>query len=493
MKGRRDTGIVEWFHVGDEAKVDRTLEKIDNLQIKQLRTGISWADHHEDSGEEWYQYLLPRLANKVEILPCILYTPPSLGIEPRTSSPPRSAKDYADFVDYVLGQYGQNFNWVELWNEPNNRLEYDYTLDNDWMIFADMIVKAAYWAQHNGYKVALGGMSPVDANWLHYMFELNAMTNIDAVGIHGFPGSYDQIWSGWNNNIAVVQEVLDHYNHPAEVWITEAGFSTWKNNEDEQVAAFTEYLDSPAQRKYWYSIEDLNANLPTVGGFYKDKRDYHFGLYNSTGKPKLLARLWEEQGLDNTLDLVQAASEKAIEATSAKRKSALITGGAGFVGTNLTKRLLDEGYVVTIYDNCSRGGVEHNLDYLLSLSHPHLEVIIGDVRERHKLENAVKGKDVIYHLAAQVAVTHSVDDPLHDYEVNVLGTVQLLEAVRRIQPNASLIFTSTNKVYGNLTNYKFVLGAGGYEPEDKQLFSWGISEKQPLDFHSPYGCSKGRR
>lgn len=168
-------------------------------------------------------------------------------------------------------------------------------------------------------------------------------------------------------------------------------------------------------------------------------------------------------------------------------KKVLITGGAGFIGTNLTLSLLKENYVC-VYDNLSRKGTERNLEYIKSHGFKNFEFIKGDIRDYKKLKETVNKFDQIYHLAAQVAVTKSVENPIEDFEINALGTLYLLEIVRKNCPDAILIFSSTNKVYGELSHIKIK------EKEKRYIFAGrkkGINEKENLDFHSPYGNSKG--
>ncbi len=172
-------------------------------------------------------------------------------------------------------------------------------------------------------------------------------------------------------------------------------------------------------------------------------------------------------------------------------RTILITGGAGFIGSNLAARLLREPDVqVRIFDNLSRNGVEHNLQWLKSPeTSGRLTVIRGDVRNYAQVMEAAKGVTEIYHLAAQVAVTTSVDDPLTDFEVNAQGTLHVLEAARRSPRRPFVFFTSTNKVYGGLESVNVKKNGRRYEAVNPSFN--GIDEKTPLDFHSPYGCSKG--
>ena len=172
-------------------------------------------------------------------------------------------------------------------------------------------------------------------------------------------------------------------------------------------------------------------------------------------------------------------------------QTVLITGGAGFVGTNLAHRYLSQGAPVRIYDNFSRAGVEQNAQWLADTHGSLVEIEEADVRDADQLRRALRDVGQVFHLAAQVAVTTSLVDPIHDFEVNARGTLNLLEAIRCCSVPPSLVFTSTNKVYGDLSDLSLQVRNRCYEPEDRQIRSRGISEARPLDFHSPYGCSKG--
>jgi CDP-paratose 2-epimerase len=170
-------------------------------------------------------------------------------------------------------------------------------------------------------------------------------------------------------------------------------------------------------------------------------------------------------------------------------KCALITGGAGFIGCNLANRLIGTGQAVTIYDNLSRRGVQSNLDWLTSLyGAGSFQLIQADVRDFAALAQAARGQDVIYHLAGQVAVTTSVLDPRDDFENNALGTFNALEAARTAGNDPIFVYASTNKVYGGMEDTVVEQEATPYRYRD---LPHGIPETQPLDFHSPYGCSKG--
>ena len=170
-------------------------------------------------------------------------------------------------------------------------------------------------------------------------------------------------------------------------------------------------------------------------------------------------------------------------------KSILITGGAGFIGTNSAGYFAGRGWNVVIADNLSRRGAEENLRWLTQ-QHAGVRFERADVRDAAALERIVASvrPDVVLHLAAQVAVTTSVVDPRTDFEINALGTFNVLEAVRKQSPKTIFINASTNKVYGKMANIEVVQRAGRYEYAS---LAAGVDETQPLEFHSPYGCSKG--
>jgi CDP-paratose 2-epimerase len=167
---------------------------------------------------------------------------------------------------------------------------------------------------------------------------------------------------------------------------------------------------------------------------------------------------------------------------------ALITGGAGFIGSNLADRLIRRGHQVIVYDDLSRLGAEKNVTWLRSSHGQAWSLLQADIRDFEALRQAVADVDVVYHLASQVAVTTSVQDPRHDFEVNALGTFNVLESARLSGRKPIVLYASTNKVYGGMEDVETIEGEQGYAYRD---FPLGIPETHPLDFHSPYGCSKG--
>jgi CDP-paratose 2-epimerase len=167
----------------------------------------------------------------------------------------------------------------------------------------------------------------------------------------------------------------------------------------------------------------------------------------------------------------------------------LVTGGAGFIGSNYVSRLIKRGEKVTVYDNLSRAGSKLNLQWLENeYGKGSFDLIYGDIRNGELLRQSALESDVIVHLAGQVAVTTSVTNPREDFDINAMGTLNILEAARSSGKKPIIIYASTNKVYGGMEDVKITEEKDDYRYTD---YPYGISEQRPLDFHSPYGCSKG--
>jgi CDP-paratose 2-epimerase len=479
-------GLVEWFRLGEHARVDRAIEHLQRLGVDRLRTGVSWADWASADGPGWYEWLLPRLAEHVEVLPCFHYTPPPLALEPRSSAPPRDVSSFAVFLERIMASTGQCYSDVELWNEPNNLREWDWRLDPGWVAFADMISRAAAVAHDAGKRVVLGGMCPIDPSWLSRMKDLGVLDAVDIIGVHGFPGTWDFDWTDWASSLRKARCVLST-QRPMPIWITECGYSTWRHDERGQIEALLRAVDAPVERVYWSSLQDLDPRVAHRDGFHVDERQYHLGLVRADDTPKLAYRLWSTGGVPA---LEHSSRWLASRPPARQRPMTVITGGAGFIGTNLADRLLQDGHQVLIYDNLSRPGVEQNLQQLCG-RHPGVAVQIADIRDRFQVERAVRSARHVFHFAAQVAVTTSLTQPAVDFDVNAAGTLNLLEAIRGRPNPPNFVFTSTNKVYGDLQDIELVAGRRRYAPAREDVRRFGIGERRRLDFHSPYGCSKG--
>lgn len=487
-------GLLEWFRPGEHERVEAAIAATHRLGIRHVRTGVSWADCLAEGGEAWYDWLLPLLGREFDLLPCFTYTPPSLGIAHSSAAPPREPKAYADFLDVMLTRHGKQFSHVELWNEPNNLNDWDWRLDPEWQIFADTMVMAGHWVRRRGWRTVLGGMCPFDPNWLATMAQRRVLHEMDVIGLHGFPETWDSDrtgWPGWGGLVAAARDVLNHYELDPELWITECGYSTWRHDEARQVDSFLDVLDAPVDRVYWYALQDLDPALPSQEGFHFDERHYHLGLLDAGGRSKLLGRSLEAGGVEAARSLQTLWSSPAPAVISPDRHPVLVSGGAGFLGANLADRLAGEGRNVLLVDGLRRPGVEKNLAWLRERHGDRIAVRLADIRDPYIWQDLLPGSEAVFHFAAQVAVTSSLDRPREDFEVNAGGTLNLLEGLRTLKQPPPLFFASTNKVYGDLADVNFALEGEQWVPADHRLGALGIDERRPLDLHSPYGCSKG--
>jgi CDP-paratose 2-epimerase len=294
---RERFGICQWFHFCDYHTLSRSVDRLHELGIRHLRTGISWADHHRPGAGTWYRTMFEALKD-FELLVSVWHTPPSLTDGGSCVTPPRRLLDYADFIDQVITDYGPHIAALELWNEPNNRYKWDFeACDPDWRKFGEMVGCAAYWATRRGVTTVLGGMMPVDRHWLDLMEDAGALQHMDIVGIHGFPGmwwpdlpnwDWHASWSGWQDKIASIEKAA----RGRPVWVTETGFATWDLATSQigkhayQERALLEAIAAPAARVYWYSLIDLSPERAAIEGFHVDENEYHLGLITHDGRAK---------------------------------------------------------------------------------------------------------------------------------------------------------------------------------------------------------------
>lgn len=223
-------GIIEWFTPNDCDSVERLLADMRALDTRELRTGISGRDlasaEHSDAGQ-WYGWLFERLAREVNVLPCISCSSGAVGGAPGIATPPRDPRAYAAFLEKLIGSYGQYFEWIELRSEPKNLYGWDSRLEPDWHVFSDMVTAAARTARKLGKRAVLAGMCPMDLSRMRLMLQREVMESIDAVGINGFPGTWEFGWEDWSQGVAHVRRLLKENGSQAEVWITKTGYSTW--------------------------------------------------------------------------------------------------------------------------------------------------------------------------------------------------------------------------------------------------------------------------
>jgi len=289
-----ELGICQWFHYEDHRAVERAVELMHELGVRHLRTGISWADYHRPGGPRWYDWQMRQLA-EFDVLVSVWHTPPSIARHGCCNSPPVRLEEYGEFIEEIIDRHGEYFSHLELWNEPNNRYKWDFHLyDPDWSRFGEMIRLAAPRARRRGIPTVLGGMIPVDHEWLALMKRYGALNDIDIVGIHGFPEMWwpdgpcwdrPQHWRGWDEKVGYIEQ----HTEGRPVWVTETGLATWdveRQREarfDLQVRRLQAAARAPVPRLYWYSLIDLHPDREAIEGFHVDENEYHLGLVTCDG------------------------------------------------------------------------------------------------------------------------------------------------------------------------------------------------------------------
>ncbi len=507
-------GMTGHFQPGEPARVEAGVRALASLGVHHIRIEMAWADWHQTGVREWYQWLMGSLSQQFTVLPALIYTPPSAEPGAPVPIPPEDPKAFADFLDMLTEDLPGTFEWIELPSEPAQPGLWDWRLDPRGHIFSQVIASAAYRCRQRGIKTVLGGLRTGDLGWLSLLCENGVVDFADAVGLQDDPVVPLSGSRGWPEVARDARRILAEHCRNAQLWITGAGCSTDNYDEFAQCEAFMGLLNADAQRVYWSHLQDSppSSSRRTDRAEHGSRR--HLGLLRSDGTPKLLFRLWKAQGIEGVRQLTDCASiqqsnfgfrisdcrlketpdanpPSAIRHPPSKQRPVLITGGAGFIGSNLADRLLRLGRPVMILDNLSRVGVEHNVRYLWDTYGDRLEVHVGDVRNKDLVEKLAARCESIFHLAAQVAVTTSLTDPAGDFETNLQGTLNVLEAARQQDPLPPVLFTSTNKVYGDLHDVELIPLGKRHVPRDHGTRMSGISEARPLDFRSPYGCSKG--
>ncbi len=478
-------GMTDHFPPGASERMEAAMRALASLGVRHIRIEMAWADWHETRVREWYEWLMASLSRQFTVLPALVYTPPSGGTGTTVPIPPEDPKAFADFLDVLTDHLPGPFEWIELPSEPAPPGAWDWRLDPRGHIFSQVIASAAYRCRQRGIKTVLGGLRTGDLGWLSLLCENGVVDFADAIGLQDDPAAPRSRSRGWPDVVHDAKRILAEHCRNAQLWITGVGCSTDNYDEFAQCEALMGLWHADAQRVYWSHLRDSppsscrTERADRAGG-------RHSGLLRWDGTPKLLFRLWKSQGIEGVRQIADCVSTQ-----SAKSRPVLITGGAGFIGSNLAERLLRLGRPVMILDNLSRIGVEHNMRYLWDTYGDLLEVHVGDVRNRDLVEKLAARCESIFHFAAQMAVTTSLADPAGDFETNLQGTLNVLEAARRQDPLRPVLFTSTHNVYGDLRDVELIPRGKRHVPRDHGTRISGISEAQPLEFHSPYGCSKG--
>ena len=294
---RSKLGICQWFHYRDYDAVELACRLLDDLGVRHLRTGISWADDHRPDGRQWYAWMLNKL-RRYKILLSIWHTPPSIAEGAMCSGPPRRLEDFAEFIWRVNDDYGDLYQTLELWNEPNNRLKWNFPeFDPGWSKFARMVAAAAAQSHRDGKPTVLGGMIPVDHHWLQLIEQEGALEHVDVIAIHAFPEmwwedhpnwDWSRDWHGWRKKIGYIAA----HAGGRPIWVTETGLATLdlhRRVEDRfelQVEMLRRAAAAPTPRLYWYSLIDLDPRRDAIEGFHVDENEYHMGLTDYRGNPK---------------------------------------------------------------------------------------------------------------------------------------------------------------------------------------------------------------
>lgn len=321
VKNLRLPGLVQWFPFLDYSLLNRTLKVLRILKVKELRTCFSWADWDRPGGKEWLNDMINECRKAgIALYPSMFYTPRRCALllsgacqnDVSTAHPPANPAEYATFVEEVTDAFGDAFNWVMLWNEPNNTAYWRSDLDPDGKIFVGMMRWAMRALKARNKKIVIGSLVPPYEPWIKQMRHCGLLEQADAVGVHDFPGTWNdnkRIWKGWPTTINEVRNLL----YPnQEVWITETGYSTrsldvpesvtvQRSMEEGQVRYFEEISQlSDPDRVFWYSLfdqppghlTDNEANRPNKPPH--DPRADGLGIITHENRPKKLFWKWLE-------------------------------------------------------------------------------------------------------------------------------------------------------------------------------------------------------
>ena len=300
-------GLSQWFHYNDDAGLHRVRGLLDELGCRCLRTGISWADFVRPDGEAWYRRQMRALAG-LDVLVCVNFTPPSVSRGNACNSPPGRLEDFADWVAQILRLYGETIHAVELWNEPNVPVYWNYReWDADFRSIAHMTRTAAAECRRAGVPAVMGGISSVNGGYLGWLRNWGALDELDVLAVHQFPGmwwpgrpawtlprDFRGEWPGTLRQLRRHAPTADRPDRPC--WVTETGFASYdfETNapglHEEQCDRLRAAAAAPAERVYWYSVEDLDPRRDAVEGFHEEEPEYHLGLAAHPGAPGRGAR-----------------------------------------------------------------------------------------------------------------------------------------------------------------------------------------------------------
>ncbi len=441
-------GFCQSFRQDDGAAVERVQSRMHGLGARHLRVPVAAAECAAPGGAAWFVQTVLELASTLDVMPSL-----NLG----------EAQDVPPWLTPLLAGLRGAVEHVEI-------------LGN-----GEAVMRAASLVREAGLLAVLGTSAPAMLARLRQPDARAFLGGFDVLGLHNMPGPGGGR-AAWDLLLAELDRAAQACRPGMAVWITATGYAAWRHDFGAQAEAFIDAVATPAGRVYWRCLSDD----PGVA----DPADSHLGIDDAAGTPRLLGRLLEG-GVAEVERVLGTARQMAMPAVTGASRPVLVTGGSGFIGANLADRLADEGHRVLIYDALARAGVERNLRWLARRHPGRVSFALGDLRDEAALSEAASAAQAVFHLAGQVAVTTSMVQPLADFEVNARGTLALLEALRRRNPEAPLVFASTNKVYGDLADIALLREGESYLPADPALRTRGVDEQRPLCFHTPYGCSKG--
>lgn len=466
MRGRAPSaavrcGINEGFTPGEHRCAEQLLDYAWAAGFRDIRLGVTLEQWNSPKARAWFAWLSTKAAERFKVVMALYRLWPHLShrLAPAWV---REASSYQRFFAEVLEALGERAQWLELADLLGPPAWPDASLQS-----AELLSRLA---GKSAPSICLGGLV-LDARWLALGRQQGLFDSVQALAFQQFSKAE------WASELAAVEPIL-----PApqvlERWLTPAPIPFQHHNGiGHLVEEWAGLLSAAVERVY------LNlAAAPAEG------QQQGCGFRTADGKPALLGRLLQCGGYAKVRE---AAGWGQRGGRSGAPERELVVGGAGFIGCNVAAQLAAQGHQVLVLDDLSRPGTERNLEWLQRRFPDRIEMLLADIRDRDAVRYAVQRAGRIFHFAAQVAVTTSLKQPFFDHDVNTVGTLNIVEEACRRRYPPGVVFTSTNKVYGDLDDLALQLTAFGYAPVDALLRTHGIDESRPLKFCSPYGCSKG--
>ncbi|QBQ55743.1 NAD-dependent epimerase/dehydratase family protein [Nitrosococcus wardiae] len=458
-------GINEWFALGEYRQAEQLLDDACAAGFRDIRLAVTLAQWNSPKARAWYGWLIARAAERFEVVIALHRLLPHHSHQ----LPPawvHEALAYQRFFGEACNELGDSIQWLECADLLGVPSWPDASPQS-----AGLLSKLL--CESSAPSLCLGGLV-LDARWLAIAYRQGLFDSVQALAFRRFSQA-DK-----DGELAKVDEVLPAPQR-LERWLTPDPIPPRRDSGiGLLVGEWGGLLNGAVERVY------LNLTAVPAEGERQPGR----GLRTADGKPALLGRLLQLQG-GGYARVQEVATWGQGSGKKGGRDRELVIGGAGFIGCNVAARLAAQGHQILVLDDLSRPGTECNLEWLHQRFPNQIEVLLADVRDRDAVQYAVQRACRIFHFAAQVAVTTSLKQPFFDHDVNTVGTLNVLEAARRRRYPPGLVFTSTNKVYGDLDDLELQLTASGYAPVDDVIRSRGIDESRPLKFCSPYGCSKG--